>query len=94
MNLLYCRGVVGGGGGGGGGWGYKQFNFSIKWTYKREIIIHNLKVVWVGYRGVLTVLPITRATDGVAHAVKPVKPVTAKHLLAVVAKANQTHTVT
>ena len=65
-----------------------------KLTYKRQIIVDNLKVMWVGYWCVFTVLVVARATHRVAHALKPMEAIARKHLFAVVAETTQAHAVT
>ena len=48
----------------------------------------------VGYGSVLTVWAFAGTADRVAHVVKAMKAVTAKHLLAIVTEAPNTHAVT
>ena len=65
----------------------------MKSTYKCEVIVNNLKVMWVGYRCVFTVLTVAGATDRVTHALETMKAIARKHLFAVVTETRQTHAV-
>lgn len=63
-------------------------------TYKCEVVINDLEMMWVRYWSVGTIRSLTRAAHRVAHVMKSMVASNTEHLFAIVTKAGETHAVT